>query len=559
MVATSSLTRGHCIELDVLDPLASLRDQFHLPNDDVIYLDGNSLGVLPRTTATRLHQVVTQEWGQGLIQSWNTADWIGLPRRVGDKIGTILLGAGPGECLVTDSLSINVYKVLTSAVDLARETDPLRTVVLTDRDNFPSDIYIAQSVVSSRQGMSVRLINPNDLLSSSLLTTSVAALLLTPVDYRTGRLLDMSAITAAAHAAGVLVIWDLAHSAGAHPIDVHALDADFVVGCGYKFLNGGPGAPAFVWVHPRIVHRCTQPLSGWLGHQNPFAFVPEYEPADGIQRFASGTPSILALTALECGVDVLAAATPMGGMAALREKSLQLSSLFLDLVDLWIKGDKELEEVSVATPREPQRRGSQVSLRHPTHAYAIVQALIARGVIGDFRAPDIMRFGFTPLYTRFVDVFDAAVALNDVLRTEAFKDPQFQSRRNVVTHEKVLRPDVLETLSEHGSASSQQWKKAIVLTSQESVDKLAAQAQRLKELDAAVLHAKFPTLSQDVHLALNRVETQNLLVTRQVLAQHQAVESLLTQYAAIVHGMSKKFQLYDAHVRHLEKKAGVQA
>ncbi|RHY25395.1 hypothetical protein DYB32_008348 [Aphanomyces invadans] len=431
-MANALLTREHAIHLDALDSLGSLRDQFQLPEGNIIYLDGNSLGFLPRATAPRLDQVVTQEWGQGLIRSWNNAGWIGLSRRIGDKIGSVLLGAGPGECVVTDSLSINLYKVLMAAVDLAIEKDPSRTVVLTDRDNFPSDLYIAQSVVSTRHGMQVHTVTPDALLTTpSHLSTSVAVLLLTPVDYRTGRLLDMPSLTAAAHAAGILVIWDLAHSAGAHPVDVHAMDADFVVGCGYKYLNGGPGAPAFVWVHPRLVHRCTQPLSGWLGHQNPFAFAPEYTPADGIQRFVSGTPSILALTALECGIDTLAAATPLGGMVALREKSLHLTSFFLELVDAWIIGHEGMETITVATPRDPQHRGSQVSLRHPTDAYAIVQALIARGVIGDFRAPDIMRFGFTPLYTRFVDVFDATAALVDVLRTEAYKDPAFQTRHTV--------------------------------------------------------------------------------------------------------------------------------
>ncbi|KAG9403155.1 hypothetical protein AC1031_006706 [Aphanomyces cochlioides] len=413
------ITRKDCLARDASDPLRGLRDQFHIP-DGLIYLDGNSLGALPRSTPARLNTAMTEEWGRDLIQSWNTAEWIHYPRKVGDKIAQ-LIGAKPSECLVTDTLSINLFKVLTVAVKLAQ---PGRKVVLSDINNFPSDLYIAQSVLAAH-GLTLQLISADDIPSH--LNDSVAAMLFTPVDYRTGRLLDMAKLTAAAHDHNILTIWDLAHSAGAHEIDVHAIDADFVLGCGYKFLNGGPGAPSFVWVHPRLVNRAAQPLAGWFSHANPFSFTGEYVPAEGIQRYACGTPSILAMAALECGVDTVLASAPFGGMQALRAKSIELSQLFIECVDQFCDGF----DLELVTPREAALRGSQVSLRHPTHGYAIVQALIARGIIGDFRAPDIIRLGFTPLYTRFVDVYDAAIALTEVLTSGEYKDPKFEIRNTV--------------------------------------------------------------------------------------------------------------------------------
>ncbi len=428
------MDRQACLVRDEADPLRSLREQFDLP-DGVIYLDGNSLGVLPRATAGRIADVVTREWGTDLIRSWNTAGWVDLPQRIGDKIAR-LIGAGPGQVVAADSTSLNLYKVLNVALDLAdaaaADGGATRRVVVSERSNFPTDLYIAQSIVS-RRGMELRLIDsPADIPGA--LTDEVAVLMLTEVNYRTGERHDMAALTAAAHAAGVLTIWDLAHSAGAVPVDLLGADADFAIGCGYKYLNGGPGAPAFVWVHPRYAGRFRQPLSGWLGHAAPFAFDTAYEPADGISRYVCGTPPILSLSALECGVDTVLAAEPLGGMAALRAKSLALTDLFIALVDAL---PAELG-VGVVTPRDPARRGSQVSLTlaPPRHqaAYAVVQALIARGVIGDFRAgvpgdldahPHIMRFGFTPLYLSFAQVFDAVEHLREVLETQEWRQDRY--------------------------------------------------------------------------------------------------------------------------------------
>jgi kynureninase len=428
------MDRQACLVRDEADPLRSLREQFDLP-DGVIYLDGNSLGVLPRATAGRIADVVTREWGTDLIRSWNTAGWVDLPQRIGDKIAR-LIGAGPGQVVAADSTSLNLYKVLNVALDLAdaaaADGGATRRVVVSERSNFPTDLYIAQSIVS-RRGMELRLIDsPADIPGA--LTDEVAVLMLTEVNYRTGERHDMAALTAAAHAAGVLTIWDLAHSAGAVPVDLLGADADFAIGCGYKYLNGGPGAPAFVWVHPRYAGRFRQPLSGWLGHAAPFAFDTAYEPADGISRYVCGTPPILSLAALECGVDAVLAAEPLGGMAALRAKSLALTDLYIALVD-------DLPDalgVGVLTPREHARRGSQVSLTlaPPLHeaAYAVVQALIARGVIGDFRAgvpgdldahPHIMRFGFTPLYLSFAQVFDAVAHLREVLETQEWRQERY--------------------------------------------------------------------------------------------------------------------------------------
>ena len=432
------MDRQACLARDETDPLRVLGDHFDVP-EGVIYLDGNSLGVLPRATAARIQDVVTREWGTDLIRSWNAAGWVDLPQRVGDKIAR-LIGAGPGQVVAADSTSLNLYKVLTVALDVV-EVGPVRgarRVVVSERSNFPTDLYIAQSVVA-RRGMELRLVDsPADIPAA--LTGDLAVLMLTEVNYRTGERHDMAALTAAAHEAGVLTIWDLAHSAGAVPVDLLGADADFAIGCGYKYLNGGPGAPAFVWVHPRYAGRFRQPLSGWLGHAAPFAFDPAYEPADGISRYVCGTPPILSLAALECGVDAVLAAEPLGGMAALRAKSLALTDLYIALVD-------DLPDalgVGVLTPREHARRGSQVSLTlaPPLHeaAYAVVQALIARGVIGDFRAgvpgeleahPHIMRFGFTPLYLSFTQVFDAVAHLREVLETQEWRQERFAVKGSV--------------------------------------------------------------------------------------------------------------------------------
>ena len=419
------MTRNDALALDKADPLAPLRDLFTLPAG-VIYLDGNSLGVLPRATAARVQQVVTEEWGQGLIRSWNDAGWMGLPQRVGDKIAR-LVGAGAGELVVADSTSVNLYKVLSAALSItaanaSASTRPQRKVILSERSNFPTDLYIAEALARER-GFELQLAEADEL--PALLNERSAVLMLTHVNYRTGRMHDMVAFTRAAHAAGALTVWDLAHSVGAVPVDLHASNADFAIGCGYKYLNGGPGAPAFVWVHPQHVNRFWQPLAGWIGHAAPFEFTPGYRPATGISRYLSGTPALLSLAALECGVDTLLAAEVHGGMAALRNKSLALTRLFAQQVAATCPG------LTLVSPADDSLRGSQVCFAHPEFAFPVVQALIARGVIGDFRAPDVLRFGFTPLYLRFVEAWDAAEHLRHVLASEEWRRPEFNQRHAV--------------------------------------------------------------------------------------------------------------------------------
>ena len=416
-------TRQDCLALDAHDALAPLREQFSLPAG-LIYLDGNSLGVLPKTAAGRVQQVVIQEWGVGLIGSWNSAGWMDLPQRLGNKIAR-LVGAGEGELVVADSTSINLFKVLSAAIDICRADAPQRRVILSERSNFPTDLYIAESL-ARQHGMTLTLVDDADEIPAHL-NESLAVLMLTEVNYRTGRLHDMAGLTRAAHAAGALALWDLAHSAGALPVDLTGSDADFAVGCGYKYLNGGPGAPAFVWAHPRHASRFWQPLAGWLGHAAPFQFTPDYQPAAGITRFICGTPPVLSLAALECGLDSVLAAEPFGGMRALRAKSLALTALFAQLVEARCGG----RGLTLASPREDARRGSQVCFAHATAGYPIMQALIARGVVGDFRAPDILRFGFTPLYVRFVDVWDAVEHLLQVLESGEWEQARFNQRSAV--------------------------------------------------------------------------------------------------------------------------------
>ena len=425
------ITLENCRALDAQDPLRTLRQQFHLP-DGVIYLDGNSLGVLPKTTAARVAQTVTEEWGQGLIRSWNSAGWVDLPQRLGNKIAQ-LIGAAPGEVVATDSTSINLYKVLSAALHIAAQDAPGRQVLLSERSNFPTDLYIAEALCKER-GLQLVLVEPENIHAA--LTSDVAVLMLTHVNYRTGAMHDMVSVTAAAHGAGILTVWDLAHSAGAVPVDLNAAQADFAVGCCYKYLNGGPGAPAFVWVNTQHADRFWQPLAGWWGHAAPFAFTPDYRPAPGITRYLCGTQPILSMVALECGLDTVLAAQPLGGMAALRQKSLALTDLFIELVETRCAD----HGLGLATPREHARRGSQVCITRETGAYAIVQALIARGVIGDFRAgdgdvgkhPDILRFGFTPLYIGFEDVWNAVEHLRQVLQTAEWQKPEF-NQKNAVT------------------------------------------------------------------------------------------------------------------------------
>ena len=425
-------TRQDCLALDANDPVAALRDEFELPAG-LIYLDGNSLGALPKAAAARVQEVVQSEWGIGLIRSWNTAGWIDLAQRIGNKIAT-LVGAGDNELIVGDSTSINLYKVLSTAIALQKADAPNRRVIVSERSNFPTDLYIAETL-AREHGLTLVLIDADELPAH--LNDQLAVLMLTHVNYRTGRMFDLAQVTRDAHAAGALVVWDLAHSAGAVPVNLKGNGpaeeaADFAVGCGYKYLNGGPGAPAFVWAHPRHMARMDreqlrQPLSGWLGHAAPFEFTTDYRPALGIQRFVCGTPALLSMSALECGVDVFLHAEGLGGLAALRRKSLALSSLFIALVEARCAG----HTLTLVTPRDAAHRGSQASFAHATGGYPIMQALINRGVIGDFRAPDLLRFGFTPLYTRFSDVWDAVEHLKAVLDSGEWKEARFNQRAAV--------------------------------------------------------------------------------------------------------------------------------
>ncbi|MBK7456860.1 MAG: kynureninase [Betaproteobacteria bacterium] len=423
------MTRDEALALDAADALAPLREQFSLP-PGLIYLDGNSLGVLPKATAARVQQVVQQEWGVDLIRSWNTAGWIDLPQRVGDKIAR-LVGAGPGELVVADSTSVNLFKVLSAALSMAQADTPKRKRIVSERSNFPTDLYIAESLARER-GHELVLVEADELPAA--LDEHCAVLMLTHVNYRSGRMHDMAALSRMAADAGALTVWDLAHSAGAVPVDLHTDGADFAIGCGYKYLNGGPGAPAFVWAHPRHAERFWQPLAGWMGHAAPFEFTPGYRPAPGISRYLCGTPAVLSLAALECGVDTVLAAEPLGGMAALRRKSLALTRLFADQVQA------SCPSLTLVSPRDDAQRGSQVCLSHPQVAYPVVQALIGRSVIGDFRAGDtshpagavdILRFGFTPLYLRFVDAWDAAEQLRQVLESGEWQRPEFNQRQAV--------------------------------------------------------------------------------------------------------------------------------
>jgi kynureninase len=374
------------------------------------------LGALPIDAATRVADVVAREWGEGLVRSWNDAGWIDLPRRVGDKIAR-LVGAGPGEVVCTDSTSVNVFKVLSAALALRQG----RSTILSEEGNFPTDLYVAGGLARLLdRGHRLRLVPKADVLSA--LDADTAVLLLTHVDYRSGEMHDLDAITRAAHDAGALVAWDLAHSAGAMPIDLTGAGADFAVGCGYKYLCGGPGAPAFLWVAPAHQEAFVQPLSGWLGHAEPFAFEPGYRPAAGVSRFLCGTPPILSMTALDAALDVILEAD----LALVREKSETLTSFFVEAVEQ-LCGDA----VQLVSPREAARRGSQVSFSH-VDGYAVMRALAARGVVGDFRAPDVLRFGFAPLYVRFTDAWDAAGALAEVLSSHAHERPEFR-RRSAVT------------------------------------------------------------------------------------------------------------------------------
>jgi kynureninase len=413
-MSAGSLTRKDAEALDAADELAFLRDEFVLPQG-VVYLDGNSLGALPRAAVARLGEVVEREWGERLIRSWNESGWIDLPARVAARLAP-LIGAAPDEVAVADSTSVNLFKLLAGALRLR----PGRRVILSETDNFPTDLYVAQGLAALLDGVELRLVPRAELAAA--LDESVAVLMLTQVDFRTGEIHDMARWTEAAHRVGALALFDLSHSAGALPVELAAAGVDLAVGCGYKYLNGGPGAPAYAFVARRHQADFRTPLAGWMGHVEPFAFDTRYRPAAGIARLACGTPPILSLVALECGV----ATIERGGIERLRRKSVALTDLFIRLVEQ----ECPAFGLALASPREAERRGSQVSLRHP-EGYAIVQALIARGVIGDFRAPDLLRFGVAPAYLRFANVWDAVAALRIVMAEREWERPEHRARAKV--------------------------------------------------------------------------------------------------------------------------------
>ena len=386
---------------------------FHLP-DGVIYLDGNSLGPLPLAARERVARLLSEEWGEMLIRGWNDAGWMDQPGRIGERIGR-LIGASAGTVVMGDTLSIKVYQAVAAALEMR----PERRVILSDHGNFPSDLYMADGLIRSLgQGHEIRLAGPEEVADA--LDESVAVLMLTEVDYRTGRKHDMAALTDAAHAAGALTIWDLAHSAGALPIDLAAAGADFAVGCTYKFLNGGPGAPAFIYVSPEHVDRVRPALSGWLGHEAPFAFDLDYRSGPGIERMRVGTPPIIALAALDAALDVWDEVA----IDDVRARSTELSELFITEVE------KRCPDLTLVSPRVAAQRGSQVSFRF-AHAYPTMQALIDRGVIGDFRAPDVMRFGIAPLYLDAADVIRAAEILAEIVAERQWDRHQYKEKRAV--------------------------------------------------------------------------------------------------------------------------------
>jgi kynureninase len=410
------MTVADVSRLDAADPLAGLRQQFLLP-EGKIYLDGNSLGALSKPVQVRLENVVRQEWGRDLISSWNSNDWINLPVTVGEKIA-VLLGAAAGQVISCDTVSVNLFKLMVTALEL----QPGRRIILTQEDNFPTDIYMAQAVsgLLGEQRCSVRSVPAEDIVDA--MDTEVALLLLTQVNFRDGRLHDIEAVTRMAHAKGILVLWDLAHSAGVIPLELDRWQVDMAVGCGYKFLNGGPGAPGFLYLAERHQNQVGQPLSGWLGHAEPFAFEPGYRPARGVGRYLGGTPGILGMSALDAALDVFAGLD----MCEVRQKSSAMTALFID----GVLGSPIADDCRVLTPLAATERGSQVSLAHP-QAYGVAQALIETGVVVDFRAPDIVRFGFSPLYNSYRDVADALQHLLRILAEREYLQPRFAIRAKV--------------------------------------------------------------------------------------------------------------------------------
>jgi kynureninase len=406
------MTLREAQQLDAADRLAFARDRFRIP-EGTIYLDGNSLGALPNAAPERLAEVAESQWGDDLITSWTKHGWIDWPTRIATKLAPIV-GARPAELLIADSTSVCLFKMLAAAV----RARPDRKAILTQEHNFPTDLYASQGL-AEMLGLTVKAVPAGEVLSA--INEETAVVTLTHVDYRSAAIHDMRAVNDAAHSAGALTVWDLSHSAGAIALDLDRAGCDLAVGCGYKYLNGGPGAPAFIYVAERLQEELRSPLQGWLGHAEPFAFVDDYRPAEGILKFLTGTPSILALAALEAGLDTFEGIA----MRDVEAKARALSRLFVEEVEARCGA-----ELRLASPRDPAARGSHVVFAHPD-GYAVMQALIARGVVGDFRAPDLMRFGFTPLYTRFADVVRAAEALAGILASREWDQPRFSERAKV--------------------------------------------------------------------------------------------------------------------------------
>ena len=405
------MTRDQARALDAADPLRHLRERFHIP-DGVIYLDGNSLGALPRATVARQQEVVTKEWGESLIRSWNEHQWIEAPQRIGAKIAP-LIGAKPHEVIVADSTTVNIFKLITAATPLA----PDRRTILSEAGNFHTDLHVA-SGAAELLSMDLKVVERERIAPAIGADTNL--LLLTHVHYKAGFRFDMAEVTARASKAGALTLWDLSHSVGAVPLHLNRDGAELAVGCGYKYLNGGPGAPAFLYVAEHLQERLIPALRGWMGHAAPFAFTDDYRPAPGIARFLAGTPPMLSLLALESGVESFDGTN----MDALWAKSVGLFDLFHRLAE------ERCPELECISPREPDKRGSHISFRHP-HAFEICQALIADGVIGDFRAPDVVRFGLTPLYLGFEDVFEAVERMAAILDSGRWREPRFAVRGKV--------------------------------------------------------------------------------------------------------------------------------
>lgn len=399
------------IALDKADPLGNKRLEFDLPVN-AVYLDGNSLGALPKSVKARIAEVVSQQWGNDLIKSWNSHNWIDLPIKVGEKIAPII-GAAAGQVICCDSISVNLFKLLCSALTLNSK----RTLVLSTKDNFPTDLYMVQglSELLGPDLCQLQMVDEQDIQQS--LTKSVAVLLLTHVNFRTGKLLDMEKLTQLAHDKGILVIWDLAHSAGALPVELDNCRVDFAVGCGYKYLNGGPGAPAFLYVAKRHHAAVKQPLSGWMGHAEPFSFDPEYRASANINQFQCGTPSVISMSALDAALDVWKNVE----MSQVKTKSAALAHVFIQLMQM----HECLHDLILCSPAVAELRGSQLAFSH-NQAFAICQALIEKGVIADFRAPNLVRFGFTPLYTSFKDVWSAVTTLVNIIESGFYKEHRFK-------------------------------------------------------------------------------------------------------------------------------------